>query len=101
MGARRVNGSPAAEELRDPSAQGERTASDSARREPLLDPAGRRLRCPRSLLNHPQSEALLVSLGVEIVDHDVELEEIARVWLAQQDGIDTPATRAVKRRLAA
>jgi hypothetical protein len=69
------------------------------------------IRFPRSMLNGPANERLLVSLGVEIVeDCDAELEDYARAWLAQTDAAAAPvrdrahrndsiATKAVRRAL--
>jgi hypothetical protein len=56
-------------------------------------------RFPRSMLNGPGNERLLVSLGVEIVDElDQDLEAAAREWLAAMPVIkdQSPATQAVR-----
>ena len=71
------------------------------------------MRFPRSMLASPGNERLLEYLGVEIVsDRDCELEDYARVWLAQMDATNEPvrerggnppgriATEAVREALA-
>lgn len=64
------------------------------------------VRFPRSMLNSPANERLLLFLGVEIVDDvDAELEDYARAWLATAprgaaaDRRDQPVTRAVREAL--
>lgn len=48
-------------------------------------------RFPRSMLNGPANARLLEALGVEIVsDRDCELEDYARAWLSQMDGVNEP-----------
>ena len=71
---------------------------------PLAVPELAGIRFPRSMLNGPANERLLVSLGVEIVDDlDAELEDYARAWLAGVDtrDRDAPAVRAVVEALKA
>lgn len=60
------------------------------------------MRFPRSMLAGPANERLLELLGVEIVsDRDCELEDYARVWLAQMPVIkdESPSTVWVRRAL--